>query len=325
MKGFTNSKQIYNFNELQGKLTSNQVQSIDATSITGVLATQNGGTGTNKKGIYALESLGISNPAGGTTLFVAKDGSEQFTTITAALGALPKLLNYEAKIIVLPGTYVEDILVTGFYGKGTLTITTNYADGADATAKGNTIIDGSITLEDNTAYISIGGNIKPNATHPTPFFRVTRTDASSVTGSEALISTANCTRVYIQNMHILGNKVVNLAAYKDSDNPKLYGVRGTYNSYIYVTRCKLDALYAAVYSTYGSDITVSNCVGSNTTSTSAVTSTNSQNKYSLMANYGGRLIAVKGAIPGCQYSTRIYAGSSGGHVAGTGTVTTKFT
>ena len=324
MKGFTNSKQIYNFNELQGKLTSNQVQSIDATSITGVLATQNGGTGTNKKGIYALESLGISNPES-ITLFVAKDGSEQFTTITAALGALPKLLNYDAKIIVHPGTYVENILITGFYGKGILTITTNYADGADATAKGNTIIDGSITLEDNTAYISIGGNIAPNATYPTPFFRVTRTDASSVSGSAALISTANCTRVYIQNMHILGNKVVNLGAYQDSGNPKLYGVRGTYNSYIYVTRCKLDALYATVYSTYGSDITVSNCVGSSTTGTGAVTSTNSQNKYSLMANYGGRLIAVKGAIPGCQYGTKIYAGSSGGHVTGTGTVTTKFT
>lgn len=323
MKGFTNSKQIYNFNELQGKLTSNQVQSIDATSITGVLATQNGGTGTNKKGIYALESLGISNPEG-IKLHVAKDGSQQFTTITSALGALSKLLNYEAKIIIHPGTYKENVSVTGFYGKGTLTITTDYVDGADATARGNTIIDGQISLEDNTAYISIGGNIKPDATYPTPFFRVTRTDASSVTGSEALISTTNCTRVYIQNMHMLGNKVVNLGAYQDNDNPKLYGVRGTYNSYIYITCCKLDALYAAVYSTYGSDITVYKCVGAST-GNGAVTSTNSQNKYSLMANYGGRIIAVKGAIPGCYYATRIYAGSSGGHVTGTGTVTTKFT
>ena len=320
MKGIINTKQTYNFNELQGKIIHTQIDSLDANKIVqGIVPVNYGGTGaSNNTENMITRNLGISN-APDQIITVSANNPADFSSIKEAVKSLPRMLNYNVTIQIANGeTFTENVSIEGLYGSGTLTITNEYSDVAAANEAGPTILQGKITIVDSTAVIMIKGASTPNGTYPTPMFQIVGQDTGS---NHALIDVSNSTRVQCSNLQLTGNQVNN---YNSSGYHN--GILSSYGSYVQVSKCAFYCLYSAVTATYGGYLYLANCVGSNTTGTGSVTTSNRQNRYSGLANYGGIVAFRKSSpIPGSVTSTRPYIGSAGGFITGSGTVTTKFT
>lgn len=101
----------------------------------------------------------VSQTTADIIYYVATNGSDTnngltsataFKTIAHAISLLPQVINANVKIIVAPGTYNENVEISGFVGKGMLTL-----EGSSAVATTHNII--SLVVKNCTLYVYAKG------------------------------------------------------------------------------------------------------------------------------------------------------------------------
>jgi hypothetical protein len=98
------------------------------------------------------------------------DGSFEhpFATINKALGLIPQVVNHEVEIIIIYETYAESINLTGFSGKGSITIYGDNSDVVDIRIENNTLpielesfnltgTDDAVIASNNPGYLYLYG------------------------------------------------------------------------------------------------------------------------------------------------------------------------
>ena len=130
---------------------------------------------------YSATTQNLEYWVDGTNGSDNNDGSFEhpFATINKALGLIPQVVNHEVEIIITYETYAESINLTGFSGKGSITIDGGNSDVVD------------IRIENNTLPIELES------------FNLTGTD-------EAVIASNNPGYIYLYNIECTSS-----AGYKD--------------------------------------------------------------------------------------------------------------
>ena len=281
-------------------------------SLTGILPVAKGGTGNSVAGNTTLENLGLlvkDTTQIGVNLQQVNETldysqfARTYNSIQEAISSLPKRLNSTVTIYIGPGTYTENLTITGFYGPGSLIIYNELSEqraisdaNAESISRKDVIIRGKISISNCTSYIRIGGNFAPSSDHTTlkiPYFRVFGTEQSIIdaNGDIELITATNCTRVMIANLLCHGDLTSLIGAVKSTPTTAgaHSGVSATHQSRVYVSACSFWAFEYPLKATYGGYLYAANIVGGNADGNAINTSNSHQNNYRGYAGYGGQL------------------------------------
>ena len=142
---------VFSFNEDKSKATVIPVESggTGATTASAAISNLHGVEATSAEITYYI-SPSVSNSNRG------KSSSSPFKTLAYALSKLPKFLKHDVTINVAQGTYTEsEVLITGFVGKGTLSIVGTTA--ANAVGAENYIFSNGILINKNQGRVELHG------------------------------------------------------------------------------------------------------------------------------------------------------------------------
>ena len=231
-----------------------------------------------------------------------------YSTIQAAISAVPKYLTKTVYIDISAGTYTEDLSVIGFTGPGSL-----YIRGE---TKEVVTIYGKHRFYNNTASIYLQSRTTPAAdadTLTTPYLKIMGPALSS--GTASLLTIDNCSYVSVTNTGFWGVARVNEDVYYT-------GINARYGSNVYVSKCYFRRLYYCARAQNSTNLGMSSCAGGASAGT-AVSTSNYQNNYVIRGDRSS--VYVYGTVPGAASETIPYKvyGAYGG--ASSVTTATAFT
>ncbi len=162
------------------------------------------------------------------------DGSFEhpFATINKALSSIPQVVNHEIEIIIIYGTYAESINLTGFSGKGSITIDGGNSDVVDIRIENNTL---PIELE---SFNLTGTDEAVIASNNPGYIYLYNIECTSSAGYKDGFSINNCPAVSLEyctiSNHFYGiySNLSIVRSYSNSGSGNKYGIYA-YNGLVY--------------------------------------------------------------------------------------------